>query len=251
MPYPRGHSASLAALTDAYWNANQDQDGATFAYADDAFSHINLDGQLSHWGDNSNGHLEANGDPPAQNALAFAFQPNSVSSTAYAEAVEDPVSVFDTRYVGLFDLPTDHGFQTGLPNNNPFDEGNNLANLDLDQWDGFTGMDFANGTEFFPPIPAATEPHLDNSALPGSPSFAPLPAGTAAITHKPLGKERISCTEAGCFKTFARAGDFRRHMKKHKDPEIECPAVDCSMRFYRNDKMVDHARKIHGLFKKA
>ncbi|KAF2259011.1 hypothetical protein CC78DRAFT_586466 [Lojkania enalia] len=73
--------------------------------------------------------------------------------------------------------------------------------------------------------------------------LAPLPGGA----DDRQSQDRIRCTHLGCASTFARSGDFRRHMKKHNPPTLKCPGDDCNRMFYRNDKRLDHARKIHGL----
>ncbi|KAF2004794.1 hypothetical protein P154DRAFT_519236 [Amniculicola lignicola CBS 123094] len=67
------------------------------------------------------------------------------------------------------------------------------------------------------------------------------PLSDTAI-HQP--GERISCTHPGCTTIFRRAGDYRRHMKKHRPYDFECSFPGCSKRFWRGDKMRDHA-KVH------
>ncbi|KAF1361361.1 hypothetical protein EJ07DRAFT_154155 [Lizonia empirigonia] len=49
----------------------------------------------------------------------------------------------------------------------------------------------------------------------------------------------------GCPKPLHRAGDYRRHMRKHQKPRFKCPDIDCDKTFYRADKMRDHIRQGH------
>jgi hypothetical protein len=70
---------------------------------------------------------------------------------------------------------------------------------------------------------------------------------TAAVFERSDG--RFFCSEIGCDASYLRAGDCRRHMRKHEKPRFKCPAMDCDKTFYRADKMRDHIRQGHkGLF---
>jgi hypothetical protein len=60
------------------------------------------------------------------------------------------------------------------------------------------------------------------------------------------GKERITCYEEGCTKTFGRAAEYRRHKKTaHSPPKFQCVFFGCKKTFSRADKLGDHLRKGH------
>lgn len=50
-----------------------------------------------------------------------------------------------------------------------------------------------------------------------------------------------------CNKTYGRRSELNRHMKSHgnkNDWRFPCPAQGCNMRFYRQDKLVDHQQRV-------
>lgn len=67
----------------------------------------------------------------------------------------------------------------------------------------------------------------------------------------------FSCEFAGCRSTFSRWAEFKRHYNGVHAVEKEvhwCPSLGCDRGqvhgnnpFPRRDKMMDHARKVHGL----
>jgi hypothetical protein len=60
------------------------------------------------------------------------------------------------------------------------------------------------------------------------------------------GKQRITCDEEGCTKTFGRAAEFRRHRKTaHSLPKFQCVFFGCKKTFSRADKLSDHLRQGH------
>ncbi|KAF1940040.1 hypothetical protein EJ02DRAFT_456391 [Clathrospora elynae] len=84
-------------------------------------------------------------------------------------------------------------------------------------------------------------PNLGGAQLgPAYPITAP-----AAPTAADLTVERRMYCPKGCPQTFRRAGDYRRHMKKHTTPCYKCAVFDCDMTFYRADKLRDHLKQGH------
>ena len=71
----------------------------------------------------------------------------------------------------------------------------------------------------------------------------PVAAADSARNHKPNG--RTSCTYEGCFKTFGRTADFRRHLKKH-NPNCLLHCRECHYTTHRKDKLREHQNKRHG-----
>jgi uncharacterized Zn-finger protein len=69
---------------------------------------------------------------------------------------------------------------------------------------------------------------------------------TADTTPFNNGKQRITCDEEGCTKTFGRAAEFRRHKKTaHSLPKFQCVFFGCKKTFSRADKLSDHLRQGH------
>ncbi|KAH7084444.1 hypothetical protein FB567DRAFT_82642 [Paraphoma chrysanthemicola] len=94
--------------------------------------------------------------------------------------------------------------------------------------------------QIFQPIaPSSLRP---SSTLNNAPSLA----HTANPTQGQA-ETRITCGYPGCFRTFRRAGDCRRHMGKHQTPGFKCIIADCDKTFYRLDKVRDHCRQGHGI----
>ena len=116
-----------------------------------------------------------------------------------------------------------------------------------DAINGFWSLDdFAFTTD---PTPKMTNSSGITTQRNGTAFTSPLPATqitpNAANTHSR--GDRISCTHVGCSATFGRAGDFRRHIKKHADPELSCSIKTCNYKSYRLDKLREHQRKRHGI----
>jgi hypothetical protein len=77
---------------------------------------------------------------------------------------------------------------------------------------------------------------------PPAPVAAPILGPVIAPPSAP--SNRVACSY-GCGKTFRRAGDCRRHMKKHGPPGFICTLPGCNMPFYRADKLRDHLKRGH------
>ncbi|KAF7679265.1 hypothetical protein GT037_003013 [Alternaria burnsii] len=117
-----------------------------------------------------------------------------------------------------------------------------------------TSMPLPSQPDFFPiqpPYPAAGTGYAFQTIAPATAAqmnvAAPpnRPSGARANARHRTAETRISCTVDGCTKTFRRAGDYRRHMRKHQDPILKCIVDDCDMKFYRLDKLRDHIRQGH------
>jgi hypothetical protein len=75
---------------------------------------------------------------------------------------------------------------------------------------------------------------------------APVAAADSAVSprnNKPNG--RTTCTYEGCFRTFGRTADFRRHLKKH-NPDCLLHCRECHYTNHRKDKLREHQNKRHG-----
>ncbi|KAF2800938.1 hypothetical protein K505DRAFT_331204 [Melanomma pulvis-pyrius CBS 109.77] len=99
--------------------------------------------------------------------------------------------------------------------------------------------------------PLAPSPTGPMMLQPNPPASRPLPRQTPRASlsaRKPINtpdQGHLRCPK-GCRQTFRRAGDYRRHMKKHEAPEFKCVDFDCDKAFYRLDKLRDHV-KVHGI----
>ena len=71
----------------------------------------------------------------------------------------------------------------------------------------------------------------------------PIAAADSATSPRNNPNGRTSCTYEGCFKTFGRTADFRRHLKKHNPDRLHCR--QCNYRTYRKDKLREHQNKRH------
>ena len=58
---------------------------------------------------------------------------------------------------------------------------------------------------------------------------------------------RFFCSQLGCDAVYLRAGDCRRHLKKHNGPFFPCTQYDCNMEFYRQDKLRAHLKQGHNI----
>ena len=117
-----------------------------------------------------------------------------------------------------------------------------------DGLDGFRGLDgFVSTTDHTPEMTNSSGITTEsNGTISTSPSLpATQIASNAANTHS--SGDRISCTHIGCSVTFGRAGDFRRHIKKHSTPELSCPIEACNYKSYHHDKLREHGHKKHGM----
>jgi uncharacterized Zn-finger protein len=103
--------------------------------------------------------------------------------------------------------------------------------------------------------PDLAEPHLDfnewiepqfnvDEGVQPRQSFAATPPAPIAVPAPAL-SNRVACSFQGCGKTFGRAGDCRRHMKKHGPARFICPLPGCNKPFHRADKLRDHLKQGH------
>ncbi|KAF2996929.1 hypothetical protein E8E13_006350 [Curvularia kusanoi] len=75
--------------------------------------------------------------------------------------------------------------------------------------------------------------------------FEPIGHAEAVIMELPDG--RFYCSALGCLAIYLRAGDCRRHLKKHNGPFFPCTQPGCNMEFYRADKLRSHLKQGHNL----
>ncbi|KAF7954399.1 hypothetical protein EAE96_005522 [Botrytis aclada] len=90
------------------------------------------------------------------------------------------------------------------------------------------------------------EADANTAALIGQQATPPAPLIGSFVNHV-APAPRFACNSIGCGKTFGRQSDRNRHMKKHGAAEYSCPAPRCGRQFYRRDKVMDHARRVHHL----
>ena len=117
-----------------------------------------------------------------------------------------------------------------------------------DAINGFWGLDgFAFTTDSTPEMTNSSNitTQRNGTTFTSPPLPATQIASNATNTHS--SGDRIPCTHVGCSATFGRAGDFRRHIKKHADPELSCSIKTCNYKSYRLDKLREHQRKRHGI----
>ncbi|TGO09508.1 hypothetical protein BTUL_0163g00180 [Botrytis tulipae] len=122
-------------------------------------------------------------------------------------------------------------------------------------WDGIDAAINLHGQEtgFFMSAPNTTTEQgfvsgeVDtNIAFIGQQATPPAPLIGSFANHV-APSPRFACNFIGCSKTFRRQSDCNRHMKKHEAPEYSCPEPGCGREFYRRDKVMDHARRVHRL----
>jgi len=97
-----------------------------------------------------------------------------------------------------------------------------------------------------------TQPNLFSGApLLAPANLAPNPSqrrGAGATFRQAVPEPRVRCDFPSCNKSFRRTGDCRRHMRKHNPVRAYSCVVDaCGMKFYRLDKLRDHARDGHNI----
>jgi hypothetical protein len=73
----------------------------------------------------------------------------------------------------------------------------------------------------------------------------PIKPIEAVVMQLPDGK--FFCSQLGCEAVYPRAGDCRRHLKKHNGPFFPCTEFDCDMEFYRHDKLRAHLKQGHNI----
>lgn len=93
------------------------------------------------------------------------------------------------------------------------------------------------------------EPDVELSADSGLAQLLLLPdlvKPVGAIVMK-LPEGGFFCSQLGCDTIYLRVGDCRRHLKKHNGPFFVCTQHDCSMEFYRHDKLRAHMMQGHNI----
>ena len=147
-----------------------------------------------------------------------------IASTSPSSCYHETIEILPFYHTLLpLDYPNEYDNSVSVPNN---------MGLDLHQ----NGVAPSLGT-----APSALEAST-STALSFSPSLG-TPNSTA----------RFPCATTGCERTFARAGNMRRHARKH-DPAAErfpCQVAGCkytgAKAFARKDKLADHVKKRHAV----
>jgi hypothetical protein len=104
---------------------------------------------------------------------------------------------------------------------------------------------------FFPFGPDGTQPMPNvqpaytGVVAPALPFLDPFKPIVAVVMEHPDGK--FFCSQLGCDAVYLRAGDCRRHLKKHNGPFFHCDQPDCGMYFYRHDKLRAHLKQGHNI----
>lgn len=103
------------------------------------------------------------------------------------------------------------------------------------------------GYGFTPIVPATQyDPGLASMGAHAVPAMPISGRNTRGASLSAPNEGRIPCRHEGCFSTFKRPGDFRRHMKSHKPGAyVKCIMSGCDMSFPRLDKLNDHLKRGH------
>ncbi|KAH5209234.1 hypothetical protein HBI82_167500 [Parastagonospora nodorum] len=109
--------------------------------------------------------------------------------------------------------------------------------------DGQGSVPLLTSDTFFPP--ALPELHFDFSLATAQPQHDPTPPTIPSVGTTSTPAQRITCSFAGCGRSFVRAGDCRRHMLKHGPPKFKCAVIECDMTFHRADKLRAHMKQGH------
>ncbi|KAH4022572.1 hypothetical protein HBI81_211080 [Parastagonospora nodorum] len=109
--------------------------------------------------------------------------------------------------------------------------------------DGQGSVPLLTSGTFFPP--ALPELHFDFSLASAQPQLDPTPPTIPGVGTTSTPAQRITCSFAGCGRSFVRAGDCRRHMLKHGPPKFKCAVIECDMTFHRADKLRAHMKQGH------
>ncbi|KAH6715441.1 hypothetical protein BKA61DRAFT_673401 [Leptodontidium sp. MPI-SDFR-AT-0119] len=109
-------------------------------------------------------------------------------------------------------------------------------------------------SDFLPPrfsAPTTTEPQTQSGMTP-LPTHHPAqyspspeePHELQSFTHQHI--QRYACSQPNCSTTFKRVHELKRHIATIHGRKEHCPYTPCGYKTGRKDKMVEHARKIHG-----
>jgi hypothetical protein len=150
-------------------------------------------------------------------------------------------SIADRQFDTTFQLP-------GISSNIDVGDSNGF-----DCFNDFGGPNDFNGTTAFRTAASELNDSANTDTQKTVTDFAKVPIPFSSITTAPSGANaqtnRFVCDHSGCTATFARAGDFARHSKKHGIPEYPCIVNNCDRKgdkaFYRPDKLRDHQRMKH------
>ncbi|XPT01465.1 hypothetical protein M3J09_010600 [Ascochyta lentis] len=139
-----------------------------------------------------------------------------------------------------------HPFRTAIAAGlNGYDELNAAANVSSLGFLGFPEQDGQNQPDFQLTMPA---PEVAMQTITAAPvAMEQILNSGDAFVQKTL-DGRFRCSEGRCNKTCRRAGDCRRHLKKHnRGPFFSCTQRGCDMEFYRHDKLRDHLKQGHDI----
>jgi uncharacterized Zn-finger protein len=116
----------------------------------------------------------------------------------------------------------------------------NSASSDI-PWDSI--LDFSSPSN-------AQDVEVLGAPAPEQEANAPLTASLpSAVTNAPgTGTEQSSIRYpcSGCMRTFSRKADRDRHARSHNPNSLRfsCPSLHCSREFPRNDKLMEHRRRM-------
>jgi len=89
--------------------------------------------------------------------------------------------------------------------------------------------------------------HTASSFATNTPAYPPMPEESQTLQPSPSHRHsKSTCHECDCGATFKRASDLKRHVATVHGQKQECPYSYCQYRTGRKDKMLEHARKMHG-----
>lgn len=103
---------------------------------------------------------------------------------------------------------------------------------------------YSPGSDLFQPV-ATSRPALSDLSALSLPLSEPIKPAEAVVLQLPNGK--FFCSQLGCDTVYPRAGDCRRHLKKHNGPFFHCDQPGCGMEFYRHDKLRAHLKQGHSI----
>jgi hypothetical protein len=90
-----------------------------------------------------------------------------------------------------------------------------------------------------PNVPSGFDEDINLQVAIAAPPPAPI-----NVPQQPL-QTRITCSHPGCYKSYVRPGDCRRHMLKHGASQFRCIFRNCDRSFHRADKLREHLKNGH------